>query len=83
VLSQKLRRKDQLLQEANKGEVFNGYTEGALKFKPTYKYDVGSSIYDTSSHKASLNFLTQIIFIYQLCSSASYLYRGFDPRLGV
>jgi hypothetical protein len=55
VLFQKLRRKDQLLQEANKGEVFNGYTEGALKFKPTYKYDVGSSIYDTSSHKVSLN----------------------------
>ncbi|GJM95887.1 hypothetical protein PR202_ga12672 [Eleusine coracana subsp. coracana] len=46
----KLRRKDQLLQEADKGEVFNGYTEGTLKFKPTYKYNVGSSSYDTS-HK--------------------------------
>jgi hypothetical protein len=33
--------------------VFNGYTEGALKFKPTYKYDVGSSSYDTS-HKVLL-----------------------------
>ncbi|PAN46085.1 hypothetical protein PAHAL_9G162000 [Panicum hallii] len=46
----KLRGKDQLLQEAEKGEVFNGYYEGTLTFKPTYKYDVGSSIYDTS-HK--------------------------------
>jgi len=45
---QKLRGKDQLLQEAEKGEVFNGYCEGTLSFKPTYKYDVGSSIYDTS-----------------------------------
>jgi hypothetical protein len=54
VLFQNLRRKDQLLQESNKGELFNGYTEGALKFKSTYKYDVGSSIYDTS-HKLSLN----------------------------
>lgn len=44
----KLRGKDQLLQEAEKGEVFNGYCEGTLSFKPTYKYDVGSSIYDTS-----------------------------------
>lgn len=42
--------KDQLLQEAERGEIFSGYSEGTLKFKPTYKYDVGSSDYDTS-HK--------------------------------
>lgn len=52
---QKLRGKDQLLQEAEKGEVFNGYCEGTLSFKPTYKYDVGSSIYDTSSKVSWLN----------------------------
>ncbi|XP_020551161.1 type IV inositol polyphosphate 5-phosphatase 11 isoform X3 [Sesamum indicum] len=40
--------KDQLLQEAERGQVFNGYYEGTLSFKPTYKYDVGSSEYDTS-----------------------------------
>ncbi|XP_072971913.1 type IV inositol polyphosphate 5-phosphatase 11 isoform X1 [Typha angustifolia] len=40
--------KDQLLQEAERGEVFNGYCEGTLSFKPTYKYNVGSSNYDTS-----------------------------------
>uniref|UniRef100_A0ACD5W829 Uncharacterized protein n=1 Tax=Avena sativa TaxID=4498 RepID=A0ACD5W829_AVESA len=44
----KLRDKDQLLQEAEKGQVFNGYCEGTLSFKPTYKYNVGSSNYDTS-----------------------------------
>lgn len=44
----KLRGKDQLLQEAEKGEVFNGYCEGTLLFKPTYKYNIGSSNYDTS-----------------------------------
>ncbi|KAG8062779.1 hypothetical protein GUJ93_ZPchr0003g17256 [Zizania palustris] len=44
----KLRSKDQLLQEAEKGEVFNGYCEGTLSFKPTYKYNIGSSNYDTS-----------------------------------
>lgn len=44
----KLRDKDQLLQEAEKGEVFNGYCEGTLSFKPTYKYNVGSNNYDTS-----------------------------------
>ncbi|CAM0875827.1 unnamed protein product [Alopecurus aequalis] len=45
---QSLRDKDQLLQEAEKGQVFNGYCEGTLSFKPTYKYNVGSSNYDTS-----------------------------------
>jgi inositol-1,4,5-trisphosphate 5-phosphatase len=47
-LFQKLRDKDQLLQESEKGQVFNGYCEGTLSFKPTYKYNVGSSNYDTS-----------------------------------
>ncbi|KAJ0228956.1 Type IV inositol polyphosphate 5-phosphatase 11 [Hirschfeldia incana] len=42
--------KDQLLQEAERGEIFKGYYEGTLGFKPTYKYNVGSSNYDTS-HK--------------------------------
>ncbi|KFK36143.1 hypothetical protein AALP_AA4G082900 [Arabis alpina] len=41
--------KDQLLQEAERGEIFKGYSEGTLGFKPTYKYDVGSSDYDTSN----------------------------------
>ncbi|XP_010500275.1 PREDICTED: type IV inositol polyphosphate 5-phosphatase 11-like [Camelina sativa] len=42
--------KDQLLQEAERGEIFKGYSEGTLGFKPTYKYNVGSNDYDTS-HK--------------------------------
>ncbi|XP_008813261.4 type IV inositol polyphosphate 5-phosphatase 11 isoform X2 [Phoenix dactylifera] len=43
-----LTSKDQLLQEAEKGQVFDGYCEGTLSFKPTYKYNAGSSNYDTS-----------------------------------
>ena len=45
---QKLTSKDQLLQEAERGHIFNGYCEGTLTFKPTYKYNIGSSNYDTS-----------------------------------
>ncbi|CAH2035887.1 unnamed protein product [Thlaspi arvense] len=45
--------KDQLLQEAERGEIFEGYCEGTLGFKPTYKYNVGSSNYDTS-HKVRI-----------------------------
>ncbi|XP_039141115.1 type IV inositol polyphosphate 5-phosphatase 11-like isoform X2 [Dioscorea cayenensis subsp. rotundata] len=43
-----LTSKDQLLQEAERGQVFNGFCEGTLSFKPTYKYNIGSSDYDTS-----------------------------------
>ncbi|GMN35414.1 hypothetical protein TIFTF001_005279 [Ficus carica] len=43
-----LRNKDQLLQEAERGQIFNGYCEGTLTFKPTYKYNVGTNNYDTS-----------------------------------
>ncbi|KAG8363008.1 hypothetical protein BUALT_BualtUnG0014500 [Buddleja alternifolia] len=43
-----LASKDQLLQEAERGQVFNGYCEGTLAFKPTYKYNIGTSDYDTS-----------------------------------
>ncbi|MED6182915.1 hypothetical protein PIB30_033139 [Stylosanthes scabra] len=47
-LHQKLHGKDQLLQEAGRGQIFNGFCEGTLTFKPTYKYNKGSSNYDTS-----------------------------------
>lgn len=67
---QLLTSKDQLLQEAERGQVFDGYCEGTLTFKPTYKYDVGSSNYDTS-HKVctSNNVLNKKKYI--------YIYSGF------
>ncbi|KAG4382403.1 hypothetical protein GLYMA_14G077900v4 [Glycine max] len=49
-LHRRLHGKDQLLQEAGRGQIFNGFCEGTLNFKPTYKYNKGSSNYDTS-HK--------------------------------
>jgi hypothetical protein len=30
------------------GAAFNGYEEGPLIFRPTYRYDVGTDTYDTS-----------------------------------
>jgi inositol-1,4,5-trisphosphate 5-phosphatase len=55
-MAQFLTSKDQLLQEAERGQVFDGYCEGTLTFKPTYKYDVGSSNYDTSYKVTELIF---------------------------
>ncbi|CAK7347661.1 unnamed protein product [Dovyalis caffra] len=57
-----LTSKDQLLQEAERGQVFDGYCEGTLTFKPTYKYDVGSSNYDTSSKVRVPSWTDRILF---------------------
>ncbi|KAK8642469.1 hypothetical protein V6N13_011811 [Hibiscus sabdariffa] len=48
-----LLRKDQLHKEAERGQIFSGYCEGTLAFKPTYKYNQGSSNYDTSYKSSS------------------------------
>jgi inositol-1,4,5-trisphosphate 5-phosphatase len=53
---QKLHGNDQLLQQAGEGQIFNGFCEGTLTFKPTYKYNKGSSNYDTSHKVVSVIF---------------------------
>ncbi|KAL5704916.1 hypothetical protein ACHQM5_023275 [Ranunculus cassubicifolius] len=57
-----LTSKDQLLQEAERGQIFEGYCEGSLEFKPTYKYDVGSSNYDTSNKVRIPSWTDRILF---------------------
>ncbi|XP_064955708.1 type IV inositol polyphosphate 5-phosphatase 11-like isoform X1 [Musa acuminata AAA Group] len=59
---QLLTSKDQLLREAKSGEVFVGYCEGSLSFKPTYKYDVGSNNYDTSYKVRVPSWTDRILF---------------------
>ncbi|KAK9270747.1 hypothetical protein L1049_026330 [Liquidambar formosana] len=54
--------KDQLLQEAERGQIFNGYCEGTLAFKPTYKYNTGSSNYDTSYKVRVPSWTDRILF---------------------
>ncbi len=38
---------DQLLNEMKKGNVFVGYQEATIDFKPSYKYDPNSDNWDT------------------------------------
>ncbi|KAL4333850.1 hypothetical protein GQ457_07G025990 [Hibiscus cannabinus] len=54
--------KDQLHKEAERGQIFNGYCEGTLAFKPTYKYNQGSSNYDTSYKVRVPSWTDRILF---------------------
>ncbi|OQR74707.1 type II inositol 1 [Tropilaelaps mercedesae] len=40
--------RDQLRDQQRKGLIFVGFEEGQLNFRPTYKYDIGTSRWDTS-----------------------------------
>lgn len=44
--------KDQLVREMKKGCVFDGWSEGALNFPPTYKYEMNSDNYSGGDPKA-------------------------------
>ncbi|KAK1892005.1 Phosphatidylinositol 45-bisphosphate 5-phosphatase A [Dissostichus eleginoides] len=48
---QMLLEKDQLNMAKDSETVLEGFQEGALKFPPTYKFDVGTDTYDTSGKK--------------------------------
>uniref|UniRef100_A0A3Q3QQJ1 phosphoinositide 5-phosphatase n=2 Tax=Monopterus albus TaxID=43700 RepID=A0A3Q3QQJ1_MONAL len=39
---------DQLKRQIDKEAVFDGFVEGEIHFQPTYKYDTGSDMWDTS-----------------------------------
>ena len=43
---------DQLLQQKKLGKVFSGYLEGKINFLPTFKFNPGTSVWDTSEKVA-------------------------------
>ncbi|KAI9485851.1 MAG: SacI homology domain-containing protein [Benjaminiella poitrasii] len=55
-------RNDQLIREMRQGRVFNGYNEGDITFLPTYKYDNGTNIYDTSEKQRIPGWTDRILF---------------------
>ncbi|KAF5467695.1 hypothetical protein F2P56_011926 [Juglans regia] len=48
----KLVEKDQLVRELKKGRTFDGWSEGTLRFPPTYKYEINSEKYYGEDPKA-------------------------------
>ena len=47
-MHESLIKNDQLNIERQKGKVFQGFNEGPLHFRPTYKFDKGTDVYDSS-----------------------------------
>ena len=48
---EKLLLDDQLLNEKEKNKIFAGFFEPKIQFLPTFKFDKGTSNYDTSQKK--------------------------------
>jgi hypothetical protein len=57
-----LQKYDQLIQQHSAGLVFPEFMEGPLNFNPTYKYDNGSTAYDTSEKNRIPSWTDRILF---------------------
>lgn len=53
---------DQLTQEICSGTVFHGYKEPEIRFNPTYKYDIGTELYDTSDKERTPSWTDRILY---------------------
>ncbi|ODO04590.1 hypothetical protein I350_05196 [Cryptococcus amylolentus CBS 6273] len=58
----RLLESDQLLGAMENGDVFGGYDEGPVTFPPTYKYDNGTSNYDSSEKQRVPAWTDRILF---------------------
>lgn len=52
----------QLQNEMRLGRIFKGYQEGPVTFLPTYKYDVGTQLYDTSEKARIPGWTDRIVY---------------------
>ncbi|KAI8139943.1 Endonuclease/exonuclease/phosphatase [Fennellomyces sp. T-0311] len=53
---------DQLQNEMRLGHVFPGYEEGPITFLPTYKYDNGKDVYDTSEKQRVPGWTDRVLY---------------------
>jgi len=53
---------DQLLNEKSKQLVFTDFYESKITFIPTYKYDIGTNIFDTSEKKRAPAFCDRVLW---------------------
>lgn len=53
---------DQLTREMKDGSIFKGFQEAPIQFLPTYKFDIGCDIYDTTSKQRTPSYTDRILF---------------------
>ncbi|XP_018519687.1 phosphatidylinositol polyphosphate 5-phosphatase type IV [Lates calcarifer] len=53
---------DQLFKEMKDGSIFKGFQEATIHFLPTYKFDIGCDIYDTTSKQRTPSYTDRILF---------------------
>lgn len=53
---------DQLVQEMKKGAVFDGFVEGPITFTPTYKFNPGTNVYDTSAKQRTPSWTDRVLW---------------------
>ncbi|XP_029019297.1 phosphatidylinositol polyphosphate 5-phosphatase type IV isoform X2 [Betta splendens] len=53
---------DQLSKEMKDGSIFKGFHEAPIHFFPTYKFDIGCDIYDTTSKQRTPSYTDRILF---------------------
>lgn len=59
---ERLLKYDQLTQVINSGQIFHDFCEPTLQFHPTYKYDVGTDMYDTSEKARTPSWTDRIVY---------------------
>eukprot|EP00667_Euglena_gracilis_P011284 EG_transcript_11510 len=59
---QPLRDADQLLKARQAGRCFVGFSEGPLSFPPTYKFDKGTTTYDTSFKRRTPSWTDRVLW---------------------
>ncbi|XP_030647700.1 phosphatidylinositol polyphosphate 5-phosphatase type IV [Chanos chanos] len=53
---------DQLYKEMNEGAIFKGFQEAPIHFPPTYKFDIGCDVYDTTSKQRTPSYTDRILY---------------------
>uniref|UniRef100_A0A8C7VUH4 Phosphatidylinositol 4,5-bisphosphate 5-phosphatase A n=1 Tax=Oncorhynchus mykiss TaxID=8022 RepID=A0A8C7VUH4_ONCMY len=68
--------RDQLNIAKNSESILDGFLEGPLKFPPTYKFDVGTHTYDTSSKKRKPAWTDRILWRLRATKVVQHSYRS-------
>lgn len=67
-----IKRLDQLYVERKRNEVFVGFEEGAIAFRPTYKYDPGTDNWDSSEKCRAPAWCDRVLWRSKRTTQASY-----------